>query len=391
MPNSTSRFLPLLLVLFLLPSCRSCGIHLPTRFKAEKAGIPVDSSGLPVGLLKLPPGFHIEVWATGVTNARGMSVAPDGTVFVGSRKAGLVHALRDTDGDGRADRIWELARDIQMPAGVAFHNGDLYISAVSRIIKLPDILSRLDDPPAPVTVFDQYPADTHHGWKYIRFGPDGKLYVPVGAPCNICDKENPIYATITRMDPDGTNMEIVQHGIRNTVGFTWHPVTGDLWFTDNGRDWMGDDLPACELNHAPGDGMHFGYPYCHQGDLPDPEFGKKRPCREFTAPVRNLGPHVAPLGLEFIRGPMFPDSLRHQILIAEHGSWNRSEPIGYRIMRVDPLADGGASYLPFIEGWLQEGKCWGRPVDLEMLADGSYLLSDDFADCIYRIRYDPEP
>lgn len=376
-----------LLLLFALSSGISCGINLPTRFDAAKAGISLDSSGLPLGLITLPPGFQIDVWAENVTNARGLSVAPDGTVFVGSRKEGTVMALRDSKGLGKADQRWTLATQIAMPVGVAWHEGDLYISAVSRILKLPDILNHLDQPPTPVVVYDQYPTDTHHGWKYIRFGADGKLYVPVGAPCNICEKDNPIYASITRINPDGTDMEIVQHGVRNTVGFDWHPETGELWFTDNGRDWMGDDLPACELNQATRDGQHFGYPYCHQGDLPDPEYGKNRDCAEFVPPLRNLGPHTAPLGMTFIQGPMFPDSLRHQVLIAEHGSWNRSEPIGYRVMRVNPRAPGGPSYEPFAEGWLQNGQCWGRPVDLEPLADGSYLLSDDFAHCIYRITY----
>ena len=379
------RITTLLLLLVSLSACASCGINLPTRYKDTAAR--TDSSGLPLHLLRLPEGFAISLWAADVPNARAMALAPDGTVFVGSRKEGAVYALRDSDGDGRADRRHVLARGLEMPVGVAFRDGDLYISAVSRILKLPRILERLDAPPAPVTVTDRFPTETHHGWKYIAFGPDGKLYVPVGAPCNMCDREEPIYASIARIDPDGGNLEIVHRGIRNTVGFAWHPVTGELWFTDNGRDWLGDDLPGCELNRASRDSLHFGYPYCHQGDLPDPEFGKDRDCKDYIPPVRVLGPHVAPLGMAFIEGPAFPDSLRHQVLVAEHGSWNRSTPLGYRVMRVDPNAPGGASYEPFIEGWLQGDKCWGRPVDLKMLPDGSYLLSDDFANCIYRITY----
>ncbi|MCO6485291.1 MAG: sorbosone dehydrogenase family protein [Saprospiraceae bacterium] len=378
-------------VLLVTTACQSCGINLPTRFKAQPAEAKGDTSGLPVSLLMTDPGFSIAVWASGIPDARGLSVAPDGTIFTGSRSDGRVWALRDTDGDGQADRRWLLAEDISMPAGVAWHNGDLYVSAVSRILRLPDILRHLDDPPDPVTVYADFPTDKHHGWKYIAFGPDGKLYVPVGAPCNNCLRDDPVYASITRMNPDGTGMEIVHRGIRNTVGFAWHPGTGELWFTDNGRDWLGDDLPACELNRASADHLHFGYPYCHQGDLPDPEFGHLKPCDSFTPPVRRLGAHVAPLGMAFVRGPMFPDSMRHHILVAEHGSWNRTVPVGYRVMRVDPLSEGGPSYVPFVTGWLQGDRCWGRPVDLEMLPDGSFLLSDDYAGCLYRITYTPLP
>jgi glucose/arabinose dehydrogenase len=222
------------------------------------------------------------------------------------------------------------------------------------------------------------------------FGPDGKLYVPVGAPCNICDPEEEVFAAITRMNPDGTGMEVVQHGIRNTVGFTWHPETKDLWFTDNGRDWMGDDMPACELNRATADGMHFGYPYCHQGDTPDPEFGEKGDCADFTPPVQNLGPHTAPLGLEFVMTDNFPADYKGDVLIAEHGSWNRSKKIGYRLSMVTLDENyNSTGYSTFAEGWLDEeaDEAWGRPVDLEFLPDGSMLVSDDFANAIYRIYY----
>jgi len=222
-----------------------------------------------------------------------------------------------------------IAKDLKMPNGVAFRDGALFVAEVSRIIRFDDIENRLSNPPAPVVVYDKYPTDTHHGWKYIAFGPDGKLYVPVGAPCNICEPEE-IYASITRINADGSNMEIVQKGIRNTVGFTWHPDSKDLWFTDNGRDWMGDDLPACELNRASRDSLHFGYPYCHQGDLSDPEFGNKRPCSEFIQPVQKMGPHTAPLGIEFYTGNMFPGNYKKQAFIAEHGSWNRSKKVDIR-------------------------------------------------------------
>jgi glucose/arabinose dehydrogenase len=265
------------------------------------------------------------------------------------------------------------------------------VAEISRVIRFDNIEQRLGNPPAPVVVYDKFPSDEHHGWKYIAFGPDGKLYVPVGAPCNICEPENPIYCSITRIDVDKPGEpEIVQRGVRNTVGFNWHPVTGELWFTDNGRDWLGDDLPACELNRASKDGMHFGYPYCHQGDLQDPKFGDKRSCSDFTPPAQKLGAHVAPLGLEFYHGNMFPAAYRNQVLIAEHGSWNRSKKSGYQISLVKLDASGKSiAYEPFATGWLQDGdSVWGRPVDLEHLPDGSLLVSDDHGNAVYRIWYE---
>jgi glucose/arabinose dehydrogenase len=339
--------------------------------------------------IQLPPGFKIEVYASDINNARSMTRSPGGTLFVGTRDEGSVYALRDEDGDFKIDKKYVLARGLKMPNGVAFRDGDLYVAEVSRILKFEDIENRLANPPQPVIVYDKYPTETHHGWKYIAFGPDGKLYVPVGAPCNICEKEEAVFASITRLNPDGTGIEVVQHGIRNTVGFTWHPETKELWFTDNGRDWLGDDLPACELNHAPQDDMHFGYPYCHQGDLPDDRFGKKRPCSDFIPPAQKLGPHTAPLGLEFCVSKMFPEQYRHQILIAEHGSWNRSKKIGYQVSLVTLENGKATSYKPFASGWLNEttDEVWGRPVDLEFLPDGSMLVSDDFANAIYRISY----
>jgi glucose/arabinose dehydrogenase len=380
------RLFALLSVGLLLLSL-SCGNVNPPKPRV----INRPPSKLPLHLIKLPQGFKIDVYAEGLVNARSMVLSPNGTLFVSTRDKGQVYALRDTNGDYRADQVWILAKGMNMPNGVAFRDNDLYVAEVNRILKFENIEANLDNPPTSKVVYDQYPKDKHHGWKYIAFGPDGKLYVPVGAPCNICEPA-PIYASITRINPDGTGMEIVQSGIRNTVGFTWHPETKELWFTDNGRDWLGDDLPACELNHAPRDGMHFGYPYCHQGDLPDPEFGNKRPCSEFTPPVQNLGPHTAPLGLKFYTGSQFPASYRNQILIAEHGSWNRSKKIGYRVSLVT-LDDQfrATSYTSFAEGWLDASKddVWGRPVDILQMPDGSILVSDDYADAIYRIYYEP--
>jgi glucose/arabinose dehydrogenase len=339
--------------------------------------------------VQLPQGFRITVFAEGVTNARAMCWGAKGTLFVGSRSEGVVHALRDTDGDGRADVHHIVARDLNMPVGVAFRDGDLYVSAVDRIVKLPGIEDQLTSPPAPVVVTDSYPDETHHGWKFIAFGPDGQLYVPVGAPCNICLSKDSIFASITRMQPDGSGREILAHGVRNTVGFDWHPVTDELWFTDNGRDWLGDDSPDCELNRLSRTGEHFGYPFCHAGTVPDPEFGEQRPCSTFTAPAALLGPHTAPLGMRFYRGSQFPEAYRNAIFIAQHGSWNRSKPIGYQLMVAYPQTDGTARTEVFASGWLKDGKAWGRPVDVLEAPDGSLLVSDDAADMIYRISYAP--
>lgn len=380
------KHLRFLAALSLLALGACSNVNPPEKPGDSETTTPTD---LPLDRIQLPAGFSIDVYAEDVTNARSMDLSPNGTLFVGTRGEGNVYALRDTDGDMKADEQYLLAEGLKLPNGVAFRNGDLYVAEVNRILKFPNIESSLDDPSFEV-IYDDYPTETHHGWKYIAFGPDDKLYVPVGAPCNICESEDEIFASITRMDPDGSNMEVVQHGVRNTVGFTWHPQTGELWFTDNGRDWLGDDKPACELNRAPQDGMHFGYPYCHQGDLPDPDFGDKRDCSEFTPPVQNLGPHVAPLGLEFVTTSAFPADYQGHILIAEHGSWNRSTKIGYRLMMVKLNGNEAVSYEPFAEGWLDKAadEAWGRPVDLEFLPDGSMLVSDDFANAIYRISYD---
>lgn len=336
--------------------------------------------------LQLPPGFSISVFAEGVDNARALARGDDGTIFVGSRRKGTVYAIRDEDGDHRADRVYEVATGLKMPTGIAFRDGSLYIGAVSTIFRLDDIESQLESPPELVTVTDQFPSETHHGWKYLGFGPDGKLYVPVGAPCNICDEKG--YATIKRMDPDGSNIEDFALGVRNTVGFDWHPTTGELWFTDNGRDMLGDDIPPCELNHAPKQGMHFGYPYCHGDGIVDPEFGLDKSCADYVEPAQSLNAHVAPLGMKFYTGDMFPKEYRHQIFVAEHGSWNRTEKSGYQLSLIRLDEHGKvSSYEPFITGWLQGQKSWGRPVDMLVMPDGALLLSDDQAGVIYRISY----
>ncbi len=337
--------------------------------------------------ITLPPGFRISVFAEGVANARAMCWGTRGTLFVGSRSEGVVHALLDTNADGQADAHHIVARGLNMPAGVAFRDGDLYVSAVDRILRLDSIEYRLQDPPQPLVVCDDYPKDEHHGWKFIAFGPDGRLYVPVGAPCNNCLEDDSIYASITSIDPDGHDRRIVAHGVRNTVGFDWHPVTGELWFTDNGRDWLGDDSPDCELNRLDHPGQHFGYPFCHAGTISDPEFGQERPCTDFEPPAAKLGPHVAPLGMRFYSGEMFPVKYRHAIFIAEHGSWNRSTPIGYRVVAAFPQADGTAATEVFASGWLSGTRASGRPADVLVAPDGALLISDDASDRIYRVTY----
>jgi len=333
----------------------------------------------------VPEGFKIEIYARGIENARSMSLSPTGVVYVGSRSAGQVYAV--LPGPGREKEIVTIATGLNSPNGVAFRKGALYVAEIHRIIRFDHIEEALPDVPDFVVVNDQYPSDEWHGWKFIRFGPDGKLYVPVGVPCNVCEKENPIYGSITRINPDGSDLEIFARGVRNTVGFDWHPGTNHLWFTDNGRDWMGDNMPPDELNLAPKKGLHFGFPYCHGKDIKDPEFGD-RDCSRFTPAAMELGPHVAALGMRFYTGTMFPEKYHGGIFIAEHGSWNRSVPIGYRVMFVKIRHNHPVSKEVFAEGWLQGITAWGRPLDVLVMPDGSLLVSDDKGDAIYRISYD---
>ena len=348
-------------------------------------------SEIDLASINLPEGFKIELYAENVNNARSLALAPSGTLFVSTRGAGNVYALKDTNNDYKIDKQHTIMEKGNLPNGVAFKDNNLYVAEVNRVLMYENIEDNLEEPNRPYIINEDYPSERHHGWNYIAFGPDGKLYVPVGAPCNICESEDRIFNTITRIDQDGKNREIVHEGIRNTVGFTWHPVTGDLWFTDNGRDYMGEDMPACELNVANKDNLHYGYPYCHQGDALDPEFGKPGDCDKYVPPVQNLGAHTAPLGVEFYTGDMFPKKYKHNVaFIAEHGSWNRKKKIGYRISMVTLDENYKAiSYEPFADGWLDEESddVWGRPVDIEWLPDGSMLISDDFANCIYRVTY----
>ncbi|MBT0652231.1 PQQ-dependent sugar dehydrogenase [Geomobilimonas luticola] len=342
---------------------------------------------LPLGDIRLPSGFAIGLYREKVPGARSLAVGARGTVFVGSRSAGKVYALVDTKGAGRADTVHTIASGLDSPNGVAFRDGALYVAEIHRVLRFDDIESRLANPPKPVVVNDTFPREGHHGWKFIRFGPDGRLYVPLGAPCNACESKDPRFASIMRMKPDGSGLEVFASGVRNTVGFDWHPVTGELWFTDNGRDWLGDDQPPDELNRAPVKGLHFGFPYRYGRNIPDPDYGRKRPTGNFVPPEQELGPHVASLGMRFYTGSMFPPPYRNRIFIAEHGSWNRSDPLGYRVTMVRLEGNRPVAYEVFAEGWLQEGNAWGRPVDLEMLPDGSLLVSDDKAGAVYRITY----
>jgi glucose/arabinose dehydrogenase len=343
--------------------------------------------------VKLPPGFSIAVWADNVKGARTMTLGSDGTVFVGTWNAGNVYALADENKDNRADGVITVASGLTMPNGVAFKDGTLYVAEVNRIVKFDNVLAAVKPGMSgltPAVVYDKLPTDRHHGWKYLRAGPDGYLYVPVGAPCNICERPDP-YAAILRVKPDGTGLEVFARGIRNTVGFTFHPDTKELWFTDNQRDMLGDEQPNDELNVAPKAGLHFGYPHCHEGSIVDPEFGKGRQCGEFQPPAQKLGPHVAPLGLTFYTGKMFPAEYQKRLFIAQHGSWNRTPAAGhtgYRVMVARVEGHKVMSYEVFAEGWLEGGKqAWGRPVDILELPDGSLLVSDDRAHVIYRISH----
>lgn len=350
-----------------------------------------NATSLPLSELNLPDGFSIDVFAE-VENARQITRSDKGIVYVGSRRAGKVHAVIDEDGDFKADRVIEIANGLTLPSGLTWHDGDLYVAAVSTIYRFENIDDMLDNPSRKVIV-DSLPDALHHGWKFIEFGPDGLLYVPVGAPCNICLSEDPRFASILRMDVNdpANTTEVYVSGVRNSVGFDWHPITGELWFTDNGRDLLGDDIPPCELNRVSRQGQHFGYPFFHGNSLPDPEFGEGKSPGDYVEPALALGPHTAPLGMTFYTGSMFPARYRNEAIVAEHGSWNRTPEaghIGYRLIHARADVDGKLHYDVFIDGWLRDNnESWGRPVDLLQLPDGSLLVSDDKAGVIYRISY----
>ncbi len=376
---------------FVLSSLRCLAVIVATTAVCSAA-----SAAVQLDKLKLPAGFRIELVTDAVPNARqmalGRNVGGKGVLYVGSMRAGKVYAV-ELDAAKRAV-VHTIAEGLDMPSGVAWRDGKLYVAAVSQVLRYDGIDDRLAQPPAAVKVGAPFPGETHHGWKFIAFGPDGKLYVPVGAPCNVCVPDDR-HGVIQRMSADGSGLETVARGVRNSVGFDWNPVDKALWFTDNGRDMLGDDLPSDELDRVGQVGQHFGFPYCHQGDTPDPEFGKQRPCSEFTPPAMKLGAHVAAIGMRFYDGTAFPAAYRGNAFIAEHGSWNRSRKSGYQVVRVAVDGDGrAASPEVFVQGWLKvdaAGKetVWGRPADVLPMPDGSMLVSDDLAGAIYRIRYAP--
>lgn len=338
----------------------------------------------PLDSLHVPAGFHVALYSDAVPGARAMTVGKQGTVFVGS-VGGTVYALTDTQHTGQGDEVRVIATGLNKPTGVTMYEGDLYVSAIDSILKFPDIEDHLDDPPAPQVVTDQLPAEAHANGRFIAFGPDGKLYVSIGAPCNVCAK--PGYAKIISMNPDGSNMQDVALGVRNSVGFDWQPGSHKMWFTDNGRDDMGDNIPSDELNRLDSIGENYGFPYCHAGDIPDPIFGRIYPCSDFVPPAFKPGPHMATLGMRFYKGSVFPAAYRGAIFIAEHGSWDRSSKVGYRVVAVRVQGDNVLSQQPFLTGFLDGQNTLGRPVDVQPLPDGSLLVSDDDNGAIYRVTY----
>ena len=342
---------------------------------------------LPLAKMVLPPGFKAELFASGVADARSLREGRQGTVFVSSRSAGKVYAIVEKDG---RRQVTTIADKLDMPNGIAFHDGALYVATITTITRYDDIENRLDAPPAPVTIDVKLPDKRAHGWRYIGIGPDARLYVAVGAPCNIC-LPPPGFAQIRRMKLDGSAAEVVASGVRNSVGFDFDPKDGSLWFTDNGRDWMGDEQPQDELNHAARAGaQHFGYPHCHQGMLPDPEFGAGRSCAEFAQPAWLLGAHAAALGMRFYEGSMFPPKYRGAIFIARHGPWNRSQKFAADVVAAFPDGRGGIARLePFLGGLVENNAFLGRPVDVLVRKDGSLLVSDDLNGAVYRISVAP--
>jgi len=354
------------------------------RWTGQLPGILVENL---LRRVKVPSAHSIQAYATDVPNARSLTLGAQGTLFVGSRRAGKVYALLDHHKKGKADEIITIAQGLDTPNGVAFRGGALYVAEAERVLRYDHIETNLKNPPVPVVIRAGLPSNPEHASKFIRFGPDGWLYLSVGAPCNVCEPKDERYATIMRMQPDGSDLEVFARGVRDSVGFDWQPQTNELWFTDNGSDGMGDDIPPDELNSAPHQGMHFGFPYCYGDNTPNPEFGRNRDCAEFTPPALDLPAHVASLGARFYSGAMFPAAYQNQIFIAEHGSWNRSSPTGYRISLADLSGNQAAKYEIFAQGWLWGALKWGRPVDLQVMPDGALLVSDDYAGAIYRITY----
>ena len=345
---------------------------------------PVADDKLPTAQLKLPQGFRVETYIHGVPDARSLRLGDKGTVFVSNRDRDKVYAVV-TRGAKREVKV--IASGLDRPNGLAFKDGTLYIAEGTKISKLDKIEDNLDSPPKPVVIYSDFPDHRSHGWKFMTIGPDNKLYVTVGAPCNNCEPPAG-NAQIRRLNTDGSGAEPYALGVRNTIGFDFHPVSKELYFTDNGRDWLSDDLPNDELNRVTKIGQHFGFPYCHQGDVLDSELGAGRSCNEFVSPIAKLGPHAAALGMRFYTGTMFPQKYRGGIFIARHGSWNRAEKIGGDVIYVTLNRDGSVkSSEPFLTGFLKDNGYLGRPVDLQVMKDGSLLVSDDYAGAVYQISY----
>ena len=340
---------------------------------------------LPVAKIKLPPGFKAEVWASDILDARGMRQGDKGTVFVSSLfVAGKIYAVVDKGGKREVKTI---AEKLFLPNGIEFVKGSLYVATPKDITRYDNIEDKLDSPPAPVMVYDKLPGEVPHGWKFIKLGPDGKLYVPIGAPCNICQPGEG-FAKILRMNLDGSGVETVATGVRNTVGFDFDPKDGSLWYTNNGRDWLSEDLPNDSLNHVTKIGQNFGFPYCHQGNLADPEFGWGKSCSEFAQPALLTGPHAGTLGMRFYTGKMFPAKYRGAIFMARHGPWNRTKKYAADIVVAWPDGKGGIKKMePFLTGLVENNEYLGRPVDVMVMKDGSMLVSDDHNGAIYRISY----
>jgi glucose/arabinose dehydrogenase len=340
---------------------------------------------LPVSKLKLPKGFNIEVYASGLTNARTLRQGDKGTVFVSTRILDKVYAIVDRNGKREVKTLYT---GLYRPNGLVFHNGTLYIAELSKISKVENIEDNLDNPPKPVVIYDNLPKDEAHGWKFLTLGPDNKLYFQVGAPCNICMPDDQ-HAQIRRINLDGSGMEVVARGIRQIVGMDWHPTLKQLYFTENSRDWLSEDIPQDKLNRVANPGKdNFGFPYCHQGNIPDQEFGWGHTCDEFTKPLALLGPHAAPLGMRFYTGKMFPAEYRNAIIVARHGSWNRTHKFGGDLAVVKLNKDGTVkSVEPFVTGFIENNNYIGRPADVLVMKDGSLLVSDDFNGAVYRISY----
>ncbi len=364
----------LFIILFLL-------ISSLTYAEASNSQQPSD---LPLNKIKLPPGFLIQVWAT-IPDAKSLAIGKQGTVFVSSKATGSIYAISQSDSKEKQIRI--IANGLKSPSGIAYYDGALYVTALNRIFRFDQIENNLDHINEPVTIYENLPKESFHSTRYMALGPDNLLYITIGAPCDACEADPMQYALIARINPNGNNFEIYAQGVRNSLGLDWHPQTNQLWFSDIGRDWMGEDIPPDELNQATAQGLHFGFPYCHANNILDPKFGAKRGCNKSQPPIAELEPHVSPQGIKFYSGRMFPPQYHDQLFIAEHGSWNRRSPVGFRLQHFQIEKNQLVKKEIFAEGWFIDQKAWGRPTDLLVMPDGALLVSDDLAGVIYRISY----